>query len=39
MPIPNGAPATPEALAGLLLRGDTSVARTLVLDQFRQGGR
>lgn len=34
---PNGAPHTPEALAGLLLRGDTSVARTLVLDQFRRG--
>ena len=35
---PKGSPATPEALAGLLMRGDTDVARTLVLDQFR-GGR
>jgi len=35
---PKGSPATPEALAGLLMRGDTGVARTLVLDQFR-GGR
>lgn len=30
-------PDTPEALAGLLLRGDTDVARTLVLEQFRLG--
>ena len=35
---PKGSPATPEALAGLLMRGDAGVARTLVLDQFR-GGR
>ena len=30
-------PATPEALAGLLVRGDTGVARTLVFGQFRDG--
>lgn len=35
---PEGAPGTPEALAGLLLRDGTDVARTLVLEQFR-GGR
>lgn len=35
---PEGAPGTPEALAGLLLRDGTDVARTLILEQFR-GGR
>lgn len=35
---PEGAPGTPEALAGLLLHDGTDVARTLVLEQFR-GGR
>ena len=35
---PEGAPDTAEALAGLLLRDGTDVARTLILDQFR-GGR
>jgi methanogenic corrinoid protein MtbC1 len=35
---PKGSPATPEALAGLLMRGEAGVARTLVLEQFR-GGR
>jgi methanogenic corrinoid protein MtbC1 len=34
---PGDPPATPEALAGLLLGGDTDVARTLVLEQFRLG--
>jgi excisionase family DNA binding protein len=34
---PHASPATPEELAGLLLRGDTDVARTLVLEQFRLG--
>ena len=32
------APATPEALAGLLLRGETGIARTVIGEQFR-GGR
>jgi excisionase family DNA binding protein len=35
---PEGAPGTPEALAGLLLHDGTDVARTLILEQFR-GGR
>lgn len=35
---PEGAPGTPEALAGLLLQDGTDVARTLILEQFR-GGR
>jgi excisionase family DNA binding protein len=35
---PEGASVTPEALAGLLLRNDTDVARTLIFEQFR-GGR
>jgi excisionase family DNA binding protein len=34
---PEGEPGTPEALAGLLLRDGTDVARTLVLEQFRRG--
>jgi len=33
-----GSPATPEALANLLMRGDSGIARTLVFEQFR-GGR
>ena len=34
---PGDPSATPEALAGLLLGGDTDVARTLILEQFRLG--
>lgn len=35
--IPSEETATPEALAGLLVAGDTRVARTLILEQYIEG--